>query len=306
MRNIVLLSAFNGRDHIEEQLTSILNQLPSDGLLLIRDDGSSDGTPELIETIKDARIVLVRGANIGFCQSFFALVDAAPDENAAYFFADQDDIWLPDKLARASQHLAMYQQQMFLYCSRAHLVDEALRPLGMTPLFQKAKTLRHALTENIATGCTVAFNQPLLQALKQTEARDFIAFHDWWAYVMATTFGSVHFDPTPTVLYRQHAKNAIGMKSGIGRYISIVRYLRRNNWLRIMNRQIWALRQNHWHQLASIHQQEMSALQSRSGRVRRMAIITSVKSMRTGVLSDILLRALTLLDLRPTKIERDR
>lgn len=305
MRHIVLLSSFNGREYIGEQLTSILNQLPIDGRVLIRDDGSCDGTPDLIAAINDERISLIRGSNVGFCRSFFALLDAAPDENAAYFFADQDDVWLPGKLLRATNVLASHQREVFLYCSRAQLVDESLAPAGHTPHFTKAVQLLHALTENIATGCTVAFTQPLLRMMKETRHREFIAFHDWWAYVIATKFGDVYFDPVPTVLYRQHSGNAIGMRSGLARYVSIFRYLRRHNWLEIMNRQVWALRQNYWKDLTVDQRRAISTIQGECGEIRRCAMIASRHSLRSRGVSDLLLRALTLMDRRPADVLYD-
>lgn len=295
---IILLSTYNGRAYIEAQLRSILSQLPANGTILVRDDGSSDGTPDVVSQMGDARIVLTRGANLGFCGSFFALIDAAPQAEATYFFCDQDDVWLPGKIDRALQALKNQAGDVALYCSRAILTDPALRPFGETPLFQKATGLQQALTENIATGCTVAFTPPMLAKLKQTGWREFIAFHDWWAYVIAATFGQVHFDSTPTMLYRQHGGNAIGMGSGWKRYAAILRYLLKTNWLRIMNRQIWALRKNHWAALSESQQAAVSELQTDDGRIRKRGILLSPHRHRASILSEVLFRLLILVDQR--------
>lgn len=301
-RPIVLLSTFNGRQYIEEQLRSILSQLPADGTILIRDDGSTDGTPDVISKMIDTRIVLTKGANLGFCGSFFALIDAAPLADATYFFCDQDDVWLPGKIERAIHTLGDQSNEIALYCSRAILTNPTLQPIGETPLFQKAEGLHQALTENIATGCTMAFTPALLKKLKRTQWREFIAFHDWWAYVVATTFGKVYFDPTPTMLYRQHGGNTIGMGSGWKRYAAILRYLRRTNWLRIMNRQTWALRKNHWSSLSAIQRKSVSRLQTQTGSIRRLAILTSLHRHRATMLSDVLFRLLTIVDQRPSDV----
>ncbi len=301
-RPIILLSTYNGRAYIEAQLRSILSQLPSDGSIVVRDDGSSDGTPDVISRIGDARIILTKGNNLGFCGSFFALIDAISLTDATYFFCDQDDVWLPGKVDRAIQALSDQSGEVALYCSRAILTDPELRPFGETPLFKKAPGIHQALTENIATGCTVAFTPPMLAKLKQTGWREFIAFHDWWAYVLATAFGQVHFDSTPTMLYRQHGGNAIGMGSGWKRYAAILRYLRKTNWLQIMNRQAWALRKNHWSALSATQQAAISRLQTADGRIRRWSIMLSLQRHRATLLSDVLFRLLTLVDHRRSDI----
>ena len=94
MRVVVLMSTYNGERFIEEQVCSILKQLPPEGLLMVRDDGSTDKTVEKIYAFKDNRILLERGENIGFGKSFLTLLNKAPIDAQMAMFSDQDDVWL--------------------------------------------------------------------------------------------------------------------------------------------------------------------------------------------------------------------
>src|SRR4051794_40053312 len=98
MGGIVLLSNYQGGRFVAAQLRSILDQLPGGGKILVRDDGSLDDTVSTIESLHDPRIEISRGSNIGFARSFLALMDVAPPDADMYMLADQDDVWLPNKI----------------------------------------------------------------------------------------------------------------------------------------------------------------------------------------------------------------
>src|SRR4051812_18958901 len=101
MRIAILMSTYQGELFVAEQLKSILMQLAQDAVVLIRDDGSTDGTVAAIEAIGDARVKVTRGANIGFVRSFLHLLDDAPSDAEVVLLSDQDDVWLPHKIQRA-------------------------------------------------------------------------------------------------------------------------------------------------------------------------------------------------------------
>lgn len=304
MRVVVLMSTYNGALYVHAQLESILNQLPSGGRVLIRDDGSSDGTVTRIQALNDARIQVIAGPNMGFARSFLELLRLAPDDADMYLLADQDDIWLPDKLQRAQQTIKSARTEVVLYCSRAQLVTAGLRPIGLTPDHEPARHLRTALIQNIATGCTVAISPALRRLAITPVSLHLIGFHDWWLYVLATTFGHVTFDRQPTVLYRQHGGNVIGMGGGIRRYVNVARFLTRSNWLRTMNQQIWALRQTFWKELSATQQDDIRLLQTSAGALNRSSILLSRSTLTSSLLDDALFRLLVLLDRRNSAIDR--
>jgi glycosyltransferase involved in cell wall biosynthesis len=242
----VLMSTYNGERFIEEQVRSILDQLPVDGLLMVRDDGSSDSTVSRIEAFEDPRIRLVRGENMGFARSFLTLLIEAPPDAEIVMFSDQDDVWLPGKIERAIHHLQPLAAQPALYCSAQMLVDETLRPLQVTPPWPHEPSFANALAENIVTGCTAALNQPALTLLQSAGVPEGVVFHDWWLYLVVSAFGTVMWDRQPTLLYRQHGANLIGHGAGWwGRQVKILQFLRKHDWVGIMLGQIAALKHHY-------------------------------------------------------------
>lgn len=243
MRVVVLMSTYNGERFIEEQLRSIIEQLPADGLLLIRDDGSTDFTVKRIEAFEDPRIRLMLGENIGFARSFLTLLVEAPSNAEMVMFSDQDDVWLAQKIERAWQHLQPLMAQPALYCSAQMLVDEILQPLQVTPPWPHGPSFANALSENIVTGCTAAINQPALALLQSAGVPESVCFHDWWMYLVVSAFGTVVVDNHPTLLYRQHGANLIGHGAGWWRrQLQILRFLLKHDWVGILLGQVAALK----------------------------------------------------------------
>lgn len=238
-RIVVLMSTYNGARFIDEQIRSILEQLPENGLLMVRDDGSHDSTVSRIKTFEDPRIQLVCGENMGFARSFLTLLSATPQDAEMLMFSDQDDVWLPEKISRAWQHLQPLAAKPALYCSAQMLVDEALRPLQVTPPWPREPSFLNALSENIVTGCTAAINRPAIVLLQCAGEPEGVRFHDWWFYLVVSAFGTVVVDEEPTLLYRQHGANLIGHKAGWwGRQTQVLRFLLKHDWVGILLSQV--------------------------------------------------------------------
>jgi glycosyltransferase involved in cell wall biosynthesis len=228
------MSTYNGERFVEEQIFSILQQLPPDGELIIRDDGSTDQTVARIAAIQDRRIKLLQGENIGFAPSFLYLLTRISESSTFIFFSDQDDVWEARKIATACTQLAGEEFIPRLYCSSLLLVSERLEPMGRSPVFFDKPSFDNALVENIATGCTVALNRAAALLILRTRRPEKIRYHDWWCYLVVAAFGEVLYDPTPQIRYRQHTQNALGMSSGGRRYLRIMQAIRRQSWLSIM------------------------------------------------------------------------
>src|SRR5205823_6058969 len=114
-------------------------------------------------------------------------------------------VWLPDKLARGYAALAEVPPAVpGLSCARQILVDERLRPLGLSPRISREAGFPAALTQNIATGCTVMLN-PAAAGLVAASHPPPSTWHDWWSYLtVAAAGGRILVDDAPSVLYRQH------------------------------------------------------------------------------------------------------
>jgi len=294
MRVVVLLSTYQGEKFISEQLRSVLDQLPLDGRVLIRDDGSTDATVAYVERMADKRVQITRGANLGFVRSFFWLLTNSPEDAEMVMLCDQDDVWLPAKIERAWNALRTAGEGPVLYCSRLRLVDPELRDVGLSPDWARSPSFANALSENIVTGCTSAMNPSALRLLREQGEPALVHFHDWWMYLVVAAFGRVIYDREPTLLYRQHGGNAIGMGSGLGRYVAIVRFLRRWNWVHIMFRQVENFRNVHGARLPPAHRALLDRyFDPRDGAAIARLVLTP-RRFRQSLLGEALFRLLLL------------
>ena len=212
-RVAVLLSTFNGERFLGEQLDSILAQSGVEVLLHARDDGSCDGTPDLLRSYAENWPTLAaapRGENLGVARSFLTLLRSAPAEAEFFAFCDQDDIWERDKLQRAVAAIAR-DSGPALYCSNVTLVDENLAPLGVGPDNADPR-FEHLLYENIAFGCTVVMNRAAREVIVAHDPGSAVVMHDWWCALLVAAFGQVRYDPRPSVFYRQHGGNVVGQR----------------------------------------------------------------------------------------------
>jgi len=185
--------------------------------ILVRDDGSNDGTVELLReyAANHTNIKVVTGVNLGFAKSFFKLIEIS-SPNAGYIaLCDQDDVWLRDKVSRAVEFLSRYPREIpALYYSRLAVVDENLKPLGYTKLPRKGLSFCNALVEGPeGSGCTILFNQAALQLLRTFPTR--VYTHDWWIYLVVSGFGNIIYDKESRILYRQHDSNVFGIPFGV-------------------------------------------------------------------------------------------
>lgn len=223
-RVAVLLSAYQGASYIAEQVESIAAQRDVRVELLVRDDGSRDDTPEVLESLRQKHgFRLLCGDNLGVIGSFFELVRQAPTDADYFAFADQDDWWLPDKLSRAvacleSADCAATVPQ--LYCSAFTIADETLKPLRTVAYGNMRPAFGNALVENIAPGCTMVFNRSARTLLNQSIGVARPIIHDWWLYQVVAGFGQVVYDAESRILYRQHGQNLIGSSASRARQLA--------------------------------------------------------------------------------------
>ncbi len=236
------MSTYNGERYVSAQIDSILLQLPTNGRVYVRDDGSTDRTCEIVEACRDPRVSVYRGQNLGFANSFLTLLKQIPDDVEMAMFSDQDDVWLPGKIKRAWDFLSQHAQGPAIYGSAQTLVDENLNVLGTTPKWPRGPSFEGALTENIITGCTAAINRPAVILLQRAGAPGGVRFHDWWLYLVLSTFGTVVYDNHSTLLYRQHNGNVIGRGvSWFGRQTRMASFLMKNDWVSALLGQVHAL-----------------------------------------------------------------
>lgn len=220
----VLLATYNGGRFLAQQIDSILAQTHLETTLLARDDGSTDDTPAILAGYaarypQRVTVLVAPSADAGAKGNFLTLLRHSTAPYVA--FADQDDLWLPEKLARELAALAAMAGPLahpsgtpLLCFSDLRVVDQDLHTLhesfwkheGHKPA--AARKLNRLLMQNVVAGCTMLMNRPLaeLAAKMPPEAH----MHDWWIALLACAFGRVTWLREPTVLYRQHGLNVFG------------------------------------------------------------------------------------------------
>ena len=208
----VLLSTYNGEAYLEAQLDSLRAQRDVKVELYVRDDGSLDATCAILNryvgiwpTLGDVR----PGVNLGSAASFLHLLQTVPGTANYYAFCDQDDIWLPDKLARAVVTLKGGRGPA-LYCSNLTCVAEDLRVLGVPPAHSNP-IFQDLLFENVVTGCTIVLDPAARALINSCTPASGVVIHDWWCALVIAALGTIHYDPFPSLLYRQHGSNVVGL-----------------------------------------------------------------------------------------------
>jgi len=225
----VLMSTYNGEKFLREQIESILAQKNVEINLLVRDDGSSDKTLEILkEYSKKGMLSLETGKNCGVGNSFMRLLYKTPDAYDFYAFSDQDDIWLPDKMICAIEKIRD-QQAPSLYTGNQMLIDRFGRKMGARYESAPSVDYHQILCNNMLSGCTMVFNRALFSLLRDEKRRPSQRLlknriHDVWVAMAAAVSGSVIFDEDSHILYRQHENNVVGAgKKGIGDRIQEIR-----------------------------------------------------------------------------------
>lgn len=212
----VLLGTMQGSAYLREQLDSIHQQTHANWTIWVSDDGSVDGTDEILVHYRrqwgPARLVFGPGPATGCAANFLSLA-CNPAISADYFaYADQDDIWDRDKLSCALAWLQTVPAEIpALYCGRTRNVDANNRFLGLSTLFECTPGFCNALVQNIGGGNTMVFNNAARDLLRLAGAQARVVAHDWWTYqLVAGCGGRIFYDPRPTVRYRQHDGNLVG------------------------------------------------------------------------------------------------
>ena len=214
----ILLCTYQGQKFIQEQLDSFANQTFTNWKLYVSDDHSSDNTVKIINQFKiktNDRRIIYAGPQNGFAAHFFSLTDHTNIKADFYAWSDQDDVWRKHKLMRAIRWLETQpKNRPAVFCSRTCIVDKHNKIMGFSPLFEKPKTFKNALVQNVGGGNTMVFNRKARDLFLKVEKEFEIISHDWLMYQIVTGCGGeVFYDFAPLVRYRQHDSNVVGQNN---------------------------------------------------------------------------------------------
>lgn len=206
----VAMATYNGGKYLREQLDSILANLGENDEIVISDDGSTDDTLEIIRTYmkNNKQIHLVKGPRTGLIANF---ENAIRNTSGAYIFlSDQDDIWMPHKVAEVLR--CFEETQCTCVVHDAQVIDE--KQQVVIPSFfahRNAKSgIIHNLIKNSYIGCCMAFRCELLNKILPIPKH--LNMHDQWIGLISEKFGKSVFLPKVLFSYRRHGENVSGMK----------------------------------------------------------------------------------------------
>ena len=218
----ILMATYNGEKYVRAQIESILAQTDDRWHLTVSDDGSTDGTAVILDEYAARypdRIARYQSGRRfgGACVHFLHLLSRC---DAPYMlFCDQDDVWLPDKVAKMSAALEQIGEDTpGLVFSDLTPVDDELRPLAASMMeFQDqrpdALDYRALLMQNVVTGGAMGITRALGELAKASAGEKDVLMHDGWLAAVAARFGKIVYLPEALNLYRQHGDNSVGAKS---------------------------------------------------------------------------------------------
>jgi glycosyltransferase involved in cell wall biosynthesis len=205
MRISVALAAYNGALYIRQQLDSILDNLAAEDEIVISDDGSTDGTLAILEEYrtKDTRVRLLKGPGEGVIANFEHTISECRGDYI--FLADQDDLWMPDKVEKVMRIFA--DSKVFLVIHDAKVMNADLSETLMESFFAYRGSkpgVWNNLLKNRYMGCCMAFRRELVPKILPIP-RD-IPMHDQWIGLVSDHYyGNSVFLQDVLLYYRRHA-----------------------------------------------------------------------------------------------------
>lgn len=211
---VVLMATYNGERYLEEQIDSILGQTHRDLRLYIRDDGSSDGTLDILDGYKlRTNVNVIMGEHLGYPACFWELIKLNIDADY-YFFSDQDDVWFDNKVSSAIEYMeknskdepTSYYSAYYLCDSNKNIISKEL-PNG-------GKCLSDVLFDRAGFEFTMMFNKKgydgLLENMPISPVRG-----PWMGWYFAGC-GSILADEQAYAIYRRHENTVTADMSAVG------------------------------------------------------------------------------------------
>ena len=212
MKVAVLMSTYNGHLFLDKQLESIAAQtVVQDLTLYIRDDGSTDGTFDIIEKWKNRiNIVLYKGQNAGPAMSFWMLL-TNPEIRADYYaFCDQDDVWDANKLEKGIDKLTGNYQ---LYACNCRIIDENGHTTKDSRLSRiPDMSVKSLFVSGCTQGCSMIFTDKLCQFIRKQNI-SCVPMHDIVLMLYAKYLGKIYWDIEQHFSYRVHSNNVVAKKN---------------------------------------------------------------------------------------------
>lgn len=206
--NSICIATYNGEKYVEEQLRSILLQIQPEDEVIVSDDGSTDNTLKIIDSIGDKRIRIYHSDAHNYKDNFEnALKQATGD---IIFLSDQDDVWLPNKYEKCIEEL----KRVDLVCTDCIVTDEQLHPIVSSYFAQQHSgpgMWKNVYLDTYCGAC-MAFRKNVLDAALPFPPTHEMG-HDLWLGMVGEIIGKVKFIETPYIYYRRHGNCITNQKA---------------------------------------------------------------------------------------------
>ena len=226
----ILLSTYNGEKYVEELLESLNNQTYKDFNVIVRDDGSTDRTLDIIKKYRDTNSLPIHILNdsLGNLGSTLSFETLMRNSKADYFmFCDQDDYWCEQKIEISLKRMYELESSsgekapctvftdLYVVDENLNIVNDSFFKAARMP-FDVVNDLYKAMAVSVAPGCTMLMNKWVLD---YTLPIPKTVIHDFWIIVLTAKYGKVACLNVPTIKYRQHGNNSIGSTLSGKKYI---------------------------------------------------------------------------------------
>lgn len=218
----IVLTTYNGEKYIREQLDSLLENDFKDIYIEVCDDGSSDGTVQIVKEYMERYNCIgfhQNEKNLGYTMNFMEGIRRS--QSPYIMLCDQDDIWHRDKIRKTYERMKQFEKEnmghipLMVFTDAMNFDSEDGKELGS---FHKNSHLdvekldtAHLFMENKCIGCTVMVNEAVRNYLEVLPKE--IRVHDWWLALICSHFGKISYMKETTLHYRQHSGNMIGGSS---------------------------------------------------------------------------------------------
>ena len=225
----ILLCTYNGAAFLSQQLASYLDQTHKNWSLWISDDGSSDATLEILEQFKmdhgdHHEVRILQGPCKGRAGLNFMTLLCNPElPDGLVALSDQDDIWLPEKLARALEMIPAQASAPVLYSAQSYHIDRDGNRYGQSRVPAQVPVFETAMLQNVLAGHAMVLDEAARDLVQRAGIPEDVVFHDWWLTLLLTGAGAqIVLDDHRVLLYRRHGVNVLGPPGGL-----------RANWNRV-------------------------------------------------------------------------
>lgn len=218
------MATYNGEKYLMEQINSILEQSYSNWVLFVHDDNSSDNTVSIIRQyqIDYPEKIVFLDDNISFGNpqdNFSYIITNIPNNYEYYMFADQDDVWLKNKIETTLDKMIeiktkneslpkLVHTDLFIVNSKLLILSNSM--WDYQKINYKEINTKNLLAQNNVTGCTMMFDKNVKNLFFPIPKESLM--HDWWIAVNVSYYGIIDYVKDPTIYYRQHSANSVGAK----------------------------------------------------------------------------------------------